>query len=76
LIARGIREESIKQEIEEVSEGASKEFTLENAIEKMEKEWENLNFVVINWKNRNIKIIQGQSIEEAQILLDDHCIKA
>jgi hypothetical protein len=30
---------------------ASKEFTLEKALTRMQKEWENMNFVILNYKN-------------------------
>ncbi len=50
--------------MEEISENATKEYALETALNKMEKEWENLNFAILNWKNRNIKILQGASVEE------------
>lgn len=45
--------------VEEISENASKEFSLESALDKMEKEWENLAFVVLEYKNRGVKILQG-----------------
>ncbi|EGR32330.1 hypothetical protein IMG5_087930 [Ichthyophthirius multifiliis] len=74
LLNKGILEKL--PEIEEVSETASKEFALENALDKMEKEWENLNFTVLNWKSRGVLILQGSSVEDIQILLDDHTLKA
>jgi dynein heavy chain len=55
LLLRGI-EEHVK-EMEEISENATKEYALETALNKMEKEWENLSFTILNWKNRNIKIL-------------------
>lgn len=42
----------------------------------MEKEWENLKLVIINYKNRNVLILQGAAVEEIQIVLDEHTIKA
>ena len=45
-------------------------------LDKMENEWVNLKFVLIKWKNRNVTILQGQSVEDIQSLLDDHTIKA
>ncbi len=44
-------------QIEAISDNAGKEFTLENALEKMEREWDNLNFVVLNYKGGNIKVL-------------------
>lgn len=74
LLAKGI-EEKINR-IEDISESASKEYALEKALEKMEKEWEGLQFCVINWKNRGVFILQGSTVEDIQILLDDHTLKA
>ncbi|KAL4429302.1 hypothetical protein ABPG74_002288 [Tetrahymena malaccensis] len=74
LLAKGIQEKIT--EVEEISENASKEFALETALDKMEKEWENLSFQVINWKNRGVFILQGSTVEDIQILLDDHTLKA
>lgn len=45
------------QEIEEIAELAGKEFTLEQAIVKMKKEWENQKFVIVNYKGRGVKIL-------------------
>lgn len=55
LLAKGIEDRIA--EVEEISEGASKEYALENALDKMEKEWDNLNFSIINWKNRDVLIL-------------------
>lgn len=63
-------------QIDEISETASKEFKLENMLDKMEKEWQDLSFSLIKWKNRGINIFQGACIEDIQMLLDDHTIKA
>ena len=62
ILAQGIQDHLV--EIQEISDTASKEYKLESMLEKMEKEWENLKFVIIQWKNRDVKILQGQSIEE------------
>lgn len=37
--------------IELTVDQASKEFTLEKALTRMQKEWENMNFVILNYKN-------------------------
>jgi hypothetical protein len=42
----------------------------------MEREWDNLNFVVLNHKGGNIKVLQGGAVEDIQIMLDDHALKA
>ena len=42
--------------IEEISDIAVKEYGLENAVVKMEKEWENMRFVLGKWKKRDITV--------------------
>jgi len=54
LVAKA--KESLK-EMEEISEAASKEYQLENALKKMVKEWENQRLVVTNFKNRGVMIL-------------------
>lgn len=43
--------------MEEISENASKEFSLENALTKMKKEWDSIKIVVINYKGRGVLIL-------------------
>ena len=45
-------------------------------LDKMEKEWEDLKFVVTTWKNTNVLILQGAALEDIMLLLDDHTLKA
>lgn len=45
ILAQGIQDHL--EEIQEISETASKEYKLESMLDKMEKEWENLKFVII-----------------------------
>ena len=74
ILLKGVQD--FLPEIGEISETASKEYKLEMMLDKMEKEWQNLKFGLIKWKNRGISIFQGTSIEDIQMLLDDHTIKA
>jgi dynein heavy chain len=55
LLNKGV--ETYLFKIDEISENASKEFSLENALNKMEKEWDDLKVVVMNFKNRNVLIL-------------------
>ena len=57
ILAQGVQD--YLEEIQEISETASKEYKLEAMLDKMEKEWENLKFVIIQWKNRDVQILQG-----------------
>jgi dynein heavy chain len=54
-LKKGVEEKLNK--IDEISENASKEFSLENALLKMEKEWELLSLVVVNYKNRGVLVL-------------------
>lgn len=62
--------------IEELSEQASKEFKLQTMLDKMEKEWEELRFVINTWKGTNVLILQGAALEDIMVVLDDHTLKA
>ena len=42
----------------------------------MEKEWEDLHFEVTTFRDSGIPILHGSSVEEIQLLLDDHILKA
>jgi dynein heavy chain len=74
LLGKGIQDHLAH--IEEIGEAASKEYTLETALEKMENEWTAMKFVILNWKSRGLKILQGSNLEDIQQLLDDHTLKA
>jgi dynein heavy chain len=63
-------------QIQEVSDQATKEFRLERMLAKIEKEWDGKKFTLLGWKNGEIPILQGQSVEDIQMLLDDNVIKA
>ncbi|CAG7837267.1 unnamed protein product [Allacma fusca] len=58
---------------EGVSLAASKEHALEQSIDKMQTEWDNTKLNTIDYKDTGIKILA--SVEEIQLLLDDHITK-
>ncbi|DBB17910.1 TPA: hypothetical protein ACH3X3_002922 [Trebouxia sp. C0006] len=62
--------------IEEISEQASREWSIEKALDKMRTDWQELNFELAEWKATGTYILRGGPLDEAQTLLDDHIIKS
>ncbi|KOX76420.1 Dynein heavy chain 7, axonemal [Melipona quadrifasciata] len=58
---------------ESISDNASKEATLEKAMDKMERDWADLYFTVNPFKDTGTYVIAG--VDDIQFLLDDHIIR-
>lgn len=61
------------EQLEQVSNTAIKEHTLERALTRMKEEWEPIAFDVKEYRDTGTRIIG--SVDEMQVLLDDHIIK-
>ncbi|XP_053376707.1 dynein axonemal heavy chain 3-like [Mercenaria mercenaria] len=56
-----------------ISNQASKEFALENALKKMKEDWKNMHFSFVQYKDTGISILAAP--DDIQVLLDDHIVK-
>lgn len=65
--------ESHMGEFEVVSAAATKEFSLEKALRKMQADWEPMCFNTAKYKDTGLTILA--SVDEIQAQLDDHIVK-
>jgi len=64
-----------KNELEEISENASKEFSNEKMLKQMQDQWEPMEFTTKDWTRSGTFILDGEAVEAIMQLLDDHSIK-
>jgi len=66
--------EGFKEKLEDISDSATKEYSIQRTLEKMAADWEPLNFDTKDW--RETFILDGEAVELITTQLDDNIIKA
>ncbi|GLI65190.1 hypothetical protein VaNZ11_008652 [Volvox africanus] len=62
--------------ISDISDSASREWSIEKALDKMMTDWQGLAFELGPWKETGTFILKGGPVDEALGLLDDHIVKS
>ncbi|GFR45764.1 hypothetical protein Agub_g7181 [Astrephomene gubernaculifera] len=62
--------------ITDISDSASREWSIEKALDKMMSDWQGLAFELGPWKETGTFILKGGPVDEALGLLDDHIVKS
>ena len=60
--------------VEQVSSTATKEFSLEETLKRMQDEWSDIRFEYIPYRDSDLCVLTG--IEEIQALVDDHILRS
>lgn len=55
--------------IQKIGESAAKEYQIEQALDKMEKEWENMNLSIVHYRETGTGILKG--VDDINVVLDE-----
>jgi len=61
------------EKLTEITNLASKEYALEQALKKMKQDWETMNFSFVQYKDTDLSILS--SFDDILALLEDHTVK-
>ena len=64
----------IREEIEEITEGADKQLKIQTGLQEIVSRWQSNRFIFIEWKTRGVNVLKGtglvmEELEEAQVRL-------
>ena len=75
LLKMGAGEASKVALLAAVSEQARKEWAIEKSLKSMREQWSSVTYLMQPYKDTGSSVLQGQGVEDIQMLLDDHIIK-
>ncbi|XP_062929153.1 dynein axonemal heavy chain 3-like [Mobula hypostoma] len=61
------------EDLSDISSQATKEYSLEKALSKMQRDWKEVNFTFVHYKDSGIEIMAP--LDDVQVLLEDHIVK-
>ena len=62
--------------LEEISESASKEWSLEKNLDKQLSQWQDATFLLQPYRDSGTSILSGSCVDEIQTILDDQVVSA
>ncbi|KAL7290283.1 hypothetical protein TKK_0015983 [Trichogramma kaykai] len=62
------------ERLEDVSAAASKEYSLEQSLRHMQREWQEVRFELLAYRESGVSVLAG--CDDIQLLLDEHILKA
>ena len=75
LLKMGCGEIDKVEALSNISEQARKEWAIEKSLKGMRDSWQNVEYSTTPYKETGTSVLQGQCVEDIQLLLDDHTIK-